>query len=34
MSNELTKKEEKNELTVEYEVDGQKIKLTPSIVQQ
>ena len=30
MSNE----KEKNELTVEYEVEGQKIKLTPSIVQQ
>ena len=34
MSKELEKKEEKNELTVEYEVEGQKIKLTPSIVQQ
>ena len=33
MSKELEKKEEKNELTVEYEVEGQKIKLTPSIVQ-
>lgn len=32
MSNE--KEKEKNELTVEYEVEGQKIKLTPSIVQQ
>lgn len=30
MSNE----KEKTELTVEYEVEGQKIKLTPSIVQQ
>lgn len=30
MSNE----KEKNELTVEYEAEGQKIKLTPSIVQQ
>ena len=30
MSNE----KEKNELTVEYEVEGQKIKLTPTIVQQ
>lgn len=34
MSNEMPKKEEKTELTVEYEIDGQKIKLTPSIVQQ
>lgn len=32
MSNE--KQENKNELTVEYEIEGQKVKLTPSVVQQ
>lgn len=34
MSNEKTKDELKKELTVVYEVDGEKIKLTPSIVQK
>ena len=34
MSDEKTKEELKKELTVVYEVDGEKIKLTPSIVQK
>lgn len=34
MSDEKTKEELKKELTVAYEVDGEKIKLTPSIVQK
>ena len=33
MSNAETKKEEKKEIAVVYEVDGEQIKLTPSIVQ-
>lgn len=33
MSNTETKKEEKKEIAVVYEVDGEQIKLTPSIVQ-
>lgn len=33
MSNTETKKEEKKELAVTFEVDGEQIKLTPSIVQ-
>ena len=33
MSNE-EKKQATNELTVKYDVDGQEVKLTPSIVQQ
>lgn len=34
MSDEKIKEELKKELTVAYEVDGEKIKLTPSIVQK
>ena len=33
MSNAETKKEEKKDIAVVYEVDGEQIKLTPSIVQ-
>jgi len=34
MSNEIVEKKDKKELIVEYEVEGQKIKLTPKIVQE
>lgn len=34
MSNTETKKETKKEIAVVYEVDGEQIKLTPSIVQE